>query len=152
DMGVRDSFNPRENVLAGVRYLRKMLDRFGGDENLALAAYNAGPGTQDKYKGIPPFAEARTYGETVLRTKRALGSASGAGADGAVPDAHGADNGGSEVEHGRRALTLGEEFADLLLARATAAESVGVDGLCDALLANLESQPGLYSAYAAQLA
>jgi len=56
------------------------------------------------------------------------------------------------MENGKRPFTLGDEFADLLSAPAAAAETVDLDGLCDALIANLESQHGTYSAYAAQLA
>jgi soluble lytic murein transglycosylase-like protein len=60
--GVADPYNPGENVRAGVRYLRGLLDRFGNNEELALAAYNAGPGAVDKYKNaVPPYRETRNY-------------------------------------------------------------------------------------------
>ncbi len=65
-LGVDDPFNPEENVLAGSAYLAKMLSRFGGDLTLALAAYNAGPSTVQKYRGIPPFVETRRYIRKVL--------------------------------------------------------------------------------------
>ncbi|UZP68268.1 lytic transglycosylase domain-containing protein [Desulfovibrio mangrovi] len=69
DLGVDNPFDPVENVEAGVRYLRMMLDRFK-DVQLALAAYNAGPLTVEKYGGIPPFAETRKYVIQVLKRYR----------------------------------------------------------------------------------
>ena len=72
DLGVRNVFNAGENVLAGTRYLKQMLTRFGGDESKALAAYNAGPATVERYKGIPPYEETKAYVEKVLKTKQNL--------------------------------------------------------------------------------
>lgn len=72
DLGVRNVFNASENVLAGTRYLKQMLVRFGGDEKKALAAYNAGPATVERYKGIPPYEETKSYVEKVLKTKKTL--------------------------------------------------------------------------------
>jgi len=60
-LGVGDPFDARENVEAGSRYLRDLLDRFGGDLSLALAAYNAGPGAVKKYNGVPPYKETLDY-------------------------------------------------------------------------------------------
>ena len=65
-MGVMDPFDPRQNVLGGTRYLRVLANRFGGDLVLTIAAYNAGEGAVDKYRGIPPYAETRRYVQRVL--------------------------------------------------------------------------------------
>ena len=60
--GVIDPFNPAENIRAGVSYLRQLLDRYDHDEQLALAAYNAGPAAVDKYGSqIPPYKETQNY-------------------------------------------------------------------------------------------
>ncbi|MGB9887082.1 MAG: lytic transglycosylase domain-containing protein [Moorellales bacterium] len=72
DTGVSDPFSPAENARGGTEYLRRMLDRFGGDLVLALAAYNAGPGAVEKHGGIPPFPETQEYVRKVLEAYRAL--------------------------------------------------------------------------------
>lgn len=66
-LGVRDSFNPRENIDGGVRHLRYLLDRYPGNLPLAVAAYNAGEGAVDAYRGIPPYAETQQYVQRVLQ-------------------------------------------------------------------------------------
>jgi soluble lytic murein transglycosylase-like protein len=68
--GVQDVFDPAENVLGGVKYLRHLLDRYEGDTRLALAAYNAGEGAVDRYQGIPPYAETRDYVQRIAGNER----------------------------------------------------------------------------------
>jgi hypothetical protein len=63
---VRDSFEPEANIDGGVRYLRYLINVYGGDLRLALAAYNAGEKAVAKHRGIPPFSETRTYVHRVL--------------------------------------------------------------------------------------
>ena len=65
-LGVHDSFDPRSNVNGGARYLRTLMDRFGGDVRLALAAYNAGPEAVAAHGGIPPFPETKAYVARVM--------------------------------------------------------------------------------------
>jgi hypothetical protein len=87
ELGVADSFKPDENVRGGSTYLDALLTRYHENLALALAAYNAGPGAVDKYRGIPPYSETRAYVARVIHefnrrvlarealAKRALASA-----------------------------------------------------------------------------
>lgn len=69
--GVTNTFDPKENVEGGVKYLRFLLDYFKGDYAKTIAAYNAGENAVDKYKGVPPFAETMNYVTQVARNLKA---------------------------------------------------------------------------------
>ena len=79
-LGVQNIYDPEENIDGGVRYFRSLLDRFGGDIQLALAAYNAGSRHVRNYEGIPPFKATQHYIKKVLhfhekfKTENAAGS------------------------------------------------------------------------------
>jgi soluble lytic murein transglycosylase len=66
DMNIKNSFDPGENIEGGTRYLRYLLDRFNGNLDLALAAYNAGPETVQKHGGIPSITETIKFVESVI--------------------------------------------------------------------------------------
>lgn len=66
-LGVQDIYDPEENIDGGVRYFRSLLDRFEGDVQLALAAYNAGSRHVRNYEGVPPFRATRLYIKKVLK-------------------------------------------------------------------------------------
>jgi soluble lytic murein transglycosylase-like protein len=69
-LGVTDPFNPTQNIEAGTTLLRGLLDRYHGQLDLALAAYNAGPAAVDKYGGVPPYAETQAYVRNVMAAYR----------------------------------------------------------------------------------
>ncbi|MBV9928221.1 MAG: lytic transglycosylase domain-containing protein [Acidobacteria bacterium] len=60
-LGVRDIYDPQQNIEGGVKYVRLLLDMFDGDVRLALAGYNAGEGAVQKYGGVPPYRETQEY-------------------------------------------------------------------------------------------
>lgn len=68
--GVKDAFDPVQNIDGGARLLKDLMNKYKGDVALVLAAYNAGVGAVAKYKGVPPFAETRNY---VTKIVRAIG-------------------------------------------------------------------------------
>jgi soluble lytic murein transglycosylase-like protein len=70
-LGVRDALDPRENIQAGTRHLRAMMERFPRDVRLAVAAYNAGEKAVAAARGIPPYPETRDYVSRVMRFYRA---------------------------------------------------------------------------------
>ena len=72
ELGVKNVFDPGENIMGGAKYLKKLKDMYKGDERLTLAAYNAGPGNVKKYGGVPPFAETERYIEKVLQQKEQI--------------------------------------------------------------------------------
>lgn len=65
-LGVTNAYDAEQNIEGGTKYLKGLLDRFGNDKSLALAAYNAGPNAVKKYGGIPPYAETQNYVKSVL--------------------------------------------------------------------------------------
>jgi soluble lytic murein transglycosylase-like protein len=75
-LGVKNSFNPAQNIEGGTKYLKNLLQKYQSVP-LAVAAYNAGPGAVDKYKGVPPYAETTHYVQKVLQSYQAYQHAEG---------------------------------------------------------------------------
>ena len=84
-LGVTDPTDPAQAIEGGAKYLRQQLDRFGGDAEKALAAYNAGPGAVAKFGGIPPYAETQAYVQKVMAYAREYGLGAAAAAPAAAP-------------------------------------------------------------------
>jgi len=76
-LGVKDIFDPEQNVEAGTRYLRDLLKLYQGDLALALAAYNAGPAAVERYGNVPPFNETVAYVSAIRKTYAQRKSAAG---------------------------------------------------------------------------
>ena len=64
--GVRNAFDPQQNIRGGMAYLRWLLAYYEGDVRLVAAAYNAGEGAVDKHRGVPPFSETQEYVKRVV--------------------------------------------------------------------------------------
>lgn len=71
--GVKNRHSKNQNIRGGTRYIAHLIKRFKGNVRLAVAAYNAGEGNVDKYRGIPPFKETRRYVKNVIKVYRKLG-------------------------------------------------------------------------------
>ncbi|MBM7598079.1 soluble lytic murein transglycosylase-like protein [Virgibacillus halotolerans] len=74
-LGVKNSYNPAQNIEGGTKYIAQQLKSFGGDITKALAAYNAGPGNVRKYGGVPPFKETQNYVKIVQKNLKSFGKA-----------------------------------------------------------------------------
>jgi soluble lytic murein transglycosylase-like protein len=70
ELGCTDAYDPYQNIMSGTKYLKQLLDRFDGNLTKAIAGYNAGPGSVEKYGGLPPFAETQDYVTKVLGNYR----------------------------------------------------------------------------------
>lgn len=67
ELGVENSFDPRQNVMGGAKYLRQLMDQFDGNLTKVIAGYNAGPGAVSHYGGVPPYTETQDYVAKVLK-------------------------------------------------------------------------------------
>lgn len=139
-LGVKDAFDPEQNIMGGAKYLAQKLEQYDGDVTLALAAYNAGSGNVAKYGGVPPFKETRNYISKVLGYMEgtltagtaALGRSSAAGA------AFGAASSGISALDG---LFKGSELTGLsaLLSETDAAQRIDVRDVIQLLVQNVAS-------------
>jgi Transglycosylase SLT domain len=84
-LGVIDPSDPEQNIMGGAKYLAQHLKTFGGNVPLALAAYNAGPGAVQKYKGIPPYKETQNYVKSITANMGKVGSMPQVGQPTATP-------------------------------------------------------------------
>ncbi len=80
-LGIRDVFDPEQNIRGGTRYLKQMLELYNDNLRLSLAAYNAGPAAVDRIGGVPPFPETHDYIHRVLSLMRVYGGAGFTGSD-----------------------------------------------------------------------
>jgi hypothetical protein len=71
-LGCSNAWDPRQNIMAGTRFLKQLLDRYHGNTQLALAAYNAGPGAVDKYGGVPPYNETQNYVSRIMHNYQSM--------------------------------------------------------------------------------
>jgi hypothetical protein len=109
--GVKNVFDPGENLRGGIRYLRDLLERFGSNVTYALAAYNAGPEAVERHGGVPPYQETRNYVAAILGAYNGHGGGGGGLAGGfgkpvratARPVALHETGGGTLVSNARRA-------------------------------------------------
>lgn len=72
DMGVTQPYSPEDNVFGGAKYLRTLLDKFNGNERLAVASYNAGPAAVQRYGDVPPYVETQQYVDSVMQLRNQL--------------------------------------------------------------------------------
>jgi hypothetical protein len=88
-LGVGDAFDAAANLEGGTKYLRRLLDQYGGDAAKALAAYNAGPGRVEQYGGVPPYRETRAYVARIIEdySRRKLQQQAPAAGPNAAPPA-----------------------------------------------------------------
>lgn len=114
-LGVKNPFDPEQNIMGGAKYLGELLDSFGGDSALAVAAYNAGSGAVRKYGGVPPYRETQAY------VKKVLGEA---GEDIPVPSL----SGGTSAESGSMGLTSLSSESESPASRPKAADAVLTSG------------------------